>query len=153
MYHFLLKQFFFFLRYFIIVEYHLGQLPRCLMTGNYTQSTANLPSQIALSQNADVIAIASGNSIEIFSTTNGVRDRVIERIYTGEIVAIAFDPLSKWILTAGDRFVRIFHNVTGYKQANDVARQKLKQTQITTATRERLTKLIEDNEEFLKKFE
>lgn len=139
---------------FHLVEYHLGQLPRCLITGNYTQSTSNPPStKVALSQNADVIAIASGNSIEIFSATNGLRDRIIDRIYTGEIVAITFDPLSKWILTAGDRHVRIFHNVTGYKMATDVARQKLKQTQLTAATRERLTKLIDDNEEFLKKFE
>lgn len=131
----------------------MGQLPRCLITGNYNQSTSNIPSQVALSQNADVIAIASGNSIEIFSTTNGLRDRIIDRIYTGEIVAIAFDPLSKLILTAGDRYVRIFHNVTGYHLSTDMARQKLKQTQLTTATRERLTKLIEDNEEFLKSFE
>lgn len=121
------------------------------MTANYTPSTSNIPSQVSLSQNADVVAIASGNSIEIFSTADGVRDRVIERIYTGEIVAIAFDPLSKWILTAGDRFVRIFHNVTGYRVANYTARQKLKQPQLTAATRERLEKLIADNEEFLKK--
>ena len=55
-----------------------------------------------------------------------------------------------------DIFIHLFivyHNVTGYKVSSAVARSKLNGTNQSAATRERLEKLIAENEQFLTKFE
>lgn len=59
-----------------------------------------------------------------------------------------FDSLGKYLLASGDKHIRVFHNVTGYRCEVVTAKEKLKQNQ-TSATRERLEKLICDNEAFL----
>lgn len=51
-------------------------------------------------------------------------------------------------MTAGDRHVRVFDNVTGYKVRAESAKLRLKNAQ-TAATRERLEKMIEDCQSFL----
>lgn len=137
--------------YFFTVEYNLGQLPCCIMTSKYSPS--NVPSLIALSPNGDVVIIASGHDLEIFSALTGIRDKLIENIYVGEITALRIDPMGKYIITAGDKHVRLFHNATGFKMAIEMAKQKLKQVQQTAATRERLEQLIKENELFLKKLQ
>lgn len=63
-----------------------------------------------------------------------------------------FDSLGKYVFTSGDKQIRVFHNVTGYRCAIRTAKEKLTQNQ-TSATRERLTKQISDNEAFLNKIE
>lgn len=100
--------------------------------------------------NAEVVAIWNGSTIEIFSGLDGTRDTVIEEF---GITTLKFDPLAKYLLTTGDRHVRIYHNITGYKVANAVAKSKLNASNQSAATRERLEKLIAENEQFLAKFE
>lgn len=59
-----------------------------------------------------------------------------------------FDALGKYVLTSGERHIRVFHNVTGYKCAIASAKEKLKQNQ-TSATKERLENLITESKAFL----
>lgn len=105
---------------------------------------------IAMSLNAESVAVWNGSNIEIFSGLDGTRDAVIEEF---GITTLKFDPLSKYLLTTGDRHVRVYHNVTGYKVASVVARSKLSASNQSAATRERLEKLIAENDQFLVKFE
>lgn len=133
------------------IEYESGQMVRCLKTGKYTQRS-DCP-LIALSLNADVLAIGTGNRVELYSMFTGERDQVISNIYSDSIRAIKFDPLGKLLLTAGDKQIRVYHNLTGYKTTVNIAKNKLKKGGYTTATKERLENQIIESEEFLKKFE
>lgn len=72
--------------------------------------------------------------------------------FLGRITAIMFDSSGKYVLTAGDKHIRVFHNVTGVHCDITTAKDKLKQTQ-TSATKERLQKVIQDGEAFLKEVE
>lgn len=103
-----------------------------------------------MSLNAEVVAVWNGSNVEIFSGLDGRRDTVIEEF---GITSLKFDPLAKYLLTTGDRHVRIYHNVTGYKVENAIAQSKLNASNQSAATRERLEKLIAENEKFLVKFE
>lgn len=129
------------------VAYEQGQSPSCLITSKYAASTAN-QSLIALSPTGEVVAIATGSTVEVFSGLDGNRDAVIENIYDTPITALLFDPLGKYFLTAGDRHVRIFHNVTGYKVTAEAARLRLKEGQ-TSTTRERLEQTITECNQFV----
>lgn len=103
-----------------------------------------------MSLNAEVVAIWNGSNVEIFSGLDGTRDTIIEEF---GVTSLKFDPLAKYLLTTGDRHVRVYHNITGYKVEIAVARSKLNSSNQSAATRERLEKLIAENEQFLAKFE
>lgn len=131
------------------IEFDLGQSARCIVTSKFNHDSTAAP-LIALSLNAEVVAVWNGTNIEIFSGLDGTRDAVIDEF---GITSLKFDPLSKYLLTTGDRHVRVYHNVTGYKVSSAVAKSKLNATNQSAATRERLEKLIAENEQFLVKFE
>lgn len=61
-----------------------------------------------------------------------------------------FDAAGEYILTAGDKHVRIFHNVTGYKASILAAKNKLQASGNSSATKERLQNTIQEAEAFLK---
>ncbi|KAF2895535.1 hypothetical protein ILUMI_10640 [Ignelater luminosus] len=128
------------------VDYKKGEDPHLKITSKYEQTSRN--ARIALSPNAEVVAIATWNSLSFYSTHTGRLDGTIENIFSGDITSIMFDSLGKYLLVSGDKHIRVFHNVTGYRCEVATAKEKLKQNQ-TSATRERLEKLICDNEAFL----
>lgn len=121
------------------------------MTGRYDKTAA--PPLIALSNSAQVIAIAVGADIQLFSGLTGELDAKIEGIFNDNILVIEFDSLGLHLFAAGDRQVRIFSNITGYKVGVEVAKEKLKDKKISTATQERLEAQIEEYELILKNHE
>lgn len=64
------------------------------------------------------------------------------------ITGVMFDSSGKYLLTSGDKHIRVFHNVTGLRCDIADAKEKLKQSQ-TSATKERLQQIIKDGETFL----
>lgn len=66
----------------------------------------------------------------------------------GPITSLAFDAVGEYALVSGYKHIKVFRNVTGYRVAIESAKRKLAQKQ-TSATKERLEKLIVDNREFL----
>lgn len=74
-------------------------------------------------------------------------------IFADQITSLQFDAMGKHIVVGADRYVRVFHNVPGYRVLLEAGREKLKQPKITLATRERIQMQITENETFLKKFE
>ncbi|XP_076670793.1 RNA guanylyltransferase and 5'-phosphatase mRNA capping enzyme [Andrena cerasifolii] len=127
------------------IEFEKGEDPHVLLTGTWdTAATAN----IALSPNSEVVAIAHGSSLSFYSTITGSLDNTIEDIFEGPITSLAFDAVGEYVLVSGYKHIKVFRNVTGYRVAIESAKRKLTQKQ-TSATKERLEKLIVDNREFL----
>ncbi|XP_057659112.1 transducin beta-like protein 2 isoform X3 [Diorhabda carinulata] len=128
------------------VSYKLGENARLLKSGEYEKSGNT--ALIALSPNAEVLAIATSNNVALYSTWTTELDYKIENVYEDTITAIMFDSTGKYLLTAGDKQIRVFHNVTGYKCDIATAKEKLKEN-VTSATKERLLSLIKENQTFL----
>nr|XP_012221648.1 PREDICTED: transducin beta-like protein 2 [Linepithema humile] len=127
------------------IEFDKGEDPHVLMTGTWSNTT---PASLALSPNAEVLVIAHGSSISLYSTITGVLDSTIEDIFLGPITCLAFDTVGKYLLVAGNKHIKIFHNIPGYRTAIESAKRKLQQRQ-TQATKERLERIIQDNKELL----
>lgn len=121
------------------------------MTGHYEVKSA--PPLIALSNSAQVIAIAVGENIQIFSGLTGELDTKINGIFNDNIVAMEFDSLGTQLYVAGDRQIRIFTNITGYKVGVITAKEKLKDKKNSTATQDRLESQIEEYEAIIKQHE
>ncbi|XP_076243383.1 transducin beta-like protein 2 isoform X2 [Calliopsis andreniformis] len=127
------------------IEFEKGEDPHILLTNTW-DTAAN--ASIALSPNAEVLAIAHGSSLSFYSTITGLLDTTIEDIFLGPITCLAFDAAGEYVLVAGDKHIKVFRNITGYRVAIESAKRKLTQKQ-TSATKERLEKLIVDNRKFL----
>lgn len=131
------------------IDYTRGESPHVLETGNYTQS-AN-PPRIALSPNAEVLAVSVDSSVEFYDTYTGKLYDTVENVYAGLINYMKFDASNKYLFVCGDRAVRVLHNVCGYQTTIDSCTRLLGSKQ-TSATVERLNKTIQECKQTLAKF-
>ncbi|XP_035439906.2 transducin beta-like protein 2 isoform X2 [Spodoptera frugiperda] len=131
------------------IEYTRGESPHVLETGTYRQ-TAN-PPHIALSPNAEVLAVSVDSSVEFYDTYTGKLYDTVENVYSGLINYMKFDASGKYLFVCGDRAVRILHNVCGY-QTTIASCIRLQGTKQTSATIERQKKTIEECKQALAKF-
>ena len=122
------------------------------MSGKYDKTNSS-PPLIALSNSANVIAIAVGSDVQLFSGLTGEIDATIKGIFNDNIVAMEFETLGTQLFVAGDRQVRVFNNITGYKVGLIIAKNKLKDKKISYGLQERLEAQIDEYEEILKKHE
>lgn len=128
------------------IEFEKGEDPHTLITGTWDVTT---PTNIAISPNGEVLVITHGTSISFYSTVTSTLDKTITDIFTNPITCVTFDALGKYVLVSGDKHIKIFHNITGYRAAITSAKNKLKQTR-TSATIGRLESIIDDARIFLK---
>uniref|UniRef100_A0A1E1WND9 Transducin beta-like protein 2 n=1 Tax=Pectinophora gossypiella TaxID=13191 RepID=A0A1E1WND9_PECGO len=131
------------------IEYTRGESPHVLETGTYSQ-TANAP-HIALSPNAEVLAVSVDNSVEFYDTYTGQLYDTVENLYSGLINYMKFDASGKYLFVCGDRVVRVLHNVCGYYTTIASCGRLLGQKQ-TSATIERLNKTIKECKDTLATF-
>lgn len=131
------------------IDYVRGESPHVLETGTFTQ-TAN-PPKIALSPNAEVLAVSSDANVEFYDTYTGELYDTVDNLYTGLINYMCFDPAGKYLFVCGDRAVRILHNVCGYYTTINSCTRLLGSKQ-TSATVERLNNTIKDCKATLAKF-
>lgn len=102
-----------------------------------------------------MVAIANGRTVHLYSAIDGRRDATLDAIVPSEIVALAFHPTAgRYLLVAGDKIVRVMHNVTGFRVAAAVARNRLAATGNggSSATRERLQAQIDENDKAAAQF-
>lgn len=129
------------------IEFEKGEDPRILVNGTWESST---PANLALSPNGEVLVISHGSSLSFYSTVSGSFDTTIDDIFSGPITCLAFDAAGEYLLAAGDKHIRIFRNIPGYRTTIESSKKKLEQRQ-TSATRERLEKTIVDCKSQLEK--
>jgi mRNA-capping enzyme len=134
----------------IRVEYQKGEDPKLMMTGSYEMKA--VAPLVAISPMCEIVAISCGRSVHFYSALTGNLEGKIEHIYSDGITSIRFDDMGKYLITTGDKYVRIFHNIPGYKFTKETAEQKLKQTK-TSAMRDRIEAQINECNDFLKRFE
>ncbi|KAK2723717.1 hypothetical protein QYM36_002157 [Artemia franciscana] len=124
--------------YDVRVEYEKGQEPYLLKTGEWP--FADLPTQVALSPDARSIAISHGTKIYNYDTVTGANHGTPD-VHNGDISALIFDPESRFIISTGDRYIQVLHNVAGcYAIINEL--QPKRKTAATTAQKERIDQLI-----------
>ncbi|XP_054858026.1 transducin beta-like protein 2 [Eublepharis macularius] len=123
------------------VEYKKQQDPYLLLTGKCEVAE---PCRIALSPDARALAISCSTSIFVYNSRGGEEEERFENVHGEHITDLAFDVNSRFLVSCGDRAIRVFHNTAGYravmeemkvllkKATNESTRQRLQQ-QITNA--------------------
>ncbi|KAJ6655691.1 hypothetical protein lerEdw1_004744 [Lerista edwardsae] len=123
------------------VEYKKQQDPYLLLTG---KCQVLEPCRVALSPDARTVAVSSSTSIFVYGTRRGEEEERFEGVHGEHITDLAFDVNSRFLVSCGDRAIRVFHNTVGYravveemkallkKATNESTKQRLQQ-QITSA--------------------
>ncbi|CAH2232803.1 jg16586 [Pararge aegeria aegeria] len=131
------------------IEYARGESPHILESGKYTQTA--IPPRIALSPNAEVLAVSCNSNVEFYDTYTGILYDTVENVFKEGINQMTFDPAGKYLFVCGERVVRVLHNVCGYFTTINSCTRLLASKQ-TSATVERLKNTIKDCKATLAKF-
>ncbi|XP_028662773.1 transducin beta-like protein 2 [Erpetoichthys calabaricus] len=129
------------------VEYKKQQDPYLLMTGNYTVVE---PCHIALSPDARVVAISCGNDMALYNTEDGKLEEEFHNVHSEDISDLRFDINSRFVVTTGDRVIRVFHNTPGYRAAIRDMEKMLKKAS-NSCMRQRLQQQIKEAKSALNK--
>ncbi|XP_022109650.1 transducin beta-like protein 2 [Acanthaster planci] len=121
------------------VEYNKNQDPYLLLTGSYDHTG---PSILALSPDAYTVAIATGAKIWVFDSATGKEEEMFEDVHAQPITKLGFDPSNKYLVSCGDRHIRVFHNVVGYRSNIASMEEKIKSSTINKSQKERLQNQI-----------
>ncbi|XP_054703109.1 transducin beta-like protein 2 isoform X1 [Grus americana] len=120
------------------VEYKKQQDPYLLLT---VKCEVTEPCRIALSPDAHVVAISSGADIVVYNTRRGEEEERFLGVHGQSVTDLAFDTNSRYLVSAGDRAIRVFHNTAGHRAVVEEMETMLKKT-ANKATRERLEQQI-----------
>ncbi len=125
----------------------------CLYSVDQDQSSAKLigsekidalpTSRVALSPNGKVLAISRDSSILLYGLDPIKLMKIIDAVHTAPITELLFDAESRWILSTGDKHIRVFHNVIGFQKTLVELKQTLDEA-VTEGHRERLRQQIDE---------
>ena len=86
--------------------------------------------RISISPNGKIVAISNNKDIIFYSGVpedGGKRLDIISNVHTDVITGLVFDAEGKWLISSGDKHVRVFFNVPGHlMQLEELKENKLK---------------------------
>ena len=125
-----------------------------IISGDYTSNTnidTNRPSQISISPDGKLVAVSQDKTVNLFSVLTGQMLAAIVEPHSQPIVKVLFSADGQYLFTAGDKHIRIFHNVPGIEINIQELKETLKRNLSNSAAKERIEKQIVLAEESLKK--
>lgn len=127
------------------VEYKKQQDPYLLFTGKWSGKE---PCRIALSPDGRVVAIASVCDITVYNAQTGEVEEEFKSVHGDVITALAFDINNRFLVSSGDRAIRVFHNTAGYRAAIADMKDMLKKA-TNKGTKDRVQQQIKDAQKAL----
>ncbi|XP_078535699.1 transducin beta-like protein 2 [Lissotriton helveticus] len=127
------------------VEYKKQQDPYLLLTGKFEVME---PCRIALSPDARVVAISSGSNITVYNASKGEKEEEFCNVHSEAITDLAFDVNCRFLVSTGDRAIRVFHNTVGYQAVIEEMKVRLKRA-TNEGMKERLRQQIADSQSSL----
>ncbi|NXA09846.1 TBL2 protein, partial [Sapayoa aenigma] len=120
------------------VEYKKQQEPFLLLTGH---CAVPQPRHVALSPDGRAVAIAGGADIAVHNTRRGEEEERFHGVHSQPVADLTFDTTGRYLVSCGDRAVRVLHNTAGHRALVQDMEAMLRQTG-NKATRERLEQQI-----------
>lgn len=127
------------------VEYKKQQDPYLLRTVPCQVSDG---SRIALSPDGRAVAVSNGRDIYMFSANSGQLEQEFHNVHSEDITDLKFDINNRFLVSTGDRAIRVFHNVTGYHAAIEDMEAMLKKS-TNSGVKQRLQQQITDAQKAL----
>jgi len=100
-------------------------------------------SKLALSPDGKVLAISKDKNILLYGLEPTSLLMEIENVHTLPIAGLLFDAESRWLISSGDKHIRVFHNVIGF-QRTLLDLKKTLEDAVTQGHKERLKQQIQE---------
>jgi len=127
------------------VEFTKGQDPTVITSGSYSWDSS-LPSSITISPDGAVVALSQDKNLEFYSVVTGESAGSMTGVHTEPVTQLAFTSDSQLVVTAGDRHVRVFHNVPGIRIKIQDLKTALQKNLSNSAAKDRIEKQIKSAE-------
>jgi len=132
--------------YKVDIEFSRGEEPKLIAKG----SVSALPSsRVALSPDGRIVAISVDKNIKLFAIGGNKWSVEIKDVHASPITGLLFDAEGRWIISSGDKHIRVFHNVIGY-QMSLLDFKEAYANAVTSGHKERLTQQVEEVKQRLK---
>ncbi|XP_023345836.1 transducin beta-like protein 2 [Eurytemora carolleeae] len=95
------------------------------------------------------VCIAQDKTIRFYSAFTGELEGEITDVHTQPITRVLFDAAGKYVLTTGDKHVRVFHNVPGHRTSIQALKETLKRNMSNASAKTRIEQQITDAENTL----
>ena len=122
------------------VEYKKQQDPYLLLSVPCQSSDGSL---VALSPDARVVAVSNGCDVAMYDAATGRLEEEFHGVHGVEITDLRFDINSRFLVSSGDRAIRVFHNSPGYRAAIRDMQAMLKKAQ-NEGMKQRLQQQIQE---------
>ncbi|XP_008330876.1 transducin beta-like protein 2 [Cynoglossus semilaevis] len=122
------------------VEYKKQQDPYLLRTVPCASSEGSLA---ALSPDGRVVAISNGCNVALYNATTGELEEEMTNVHSEEIADLRFDTTGRFLVSCGDKAIRVFHNAPGYRATIRDMQDMLKKAQ-NEGMKQRLQKQIKE---------
>lgn len=100
-------------------------------------------SKLALSPDGKVLAISKDKNILLYGLEPTSLLMEIENVHTLPVAGLLFDAESRWLISSGDKHIRVFHNVIGFQRTLLDLKQTLEDA-VTQGHKERLKQQIQE---------
>jgi len=131
------------------IEYTKGQDASVLISGGYDLDSSQ-PSKVSISPDGKMVTIYQDKTVVMYSVATGECLGRIEGIHSQPLTKVLFSADGQHLFTAGDKHIRIFHNVPGIEINIQELKEVLKRNMSNSAAKERIEKQIKLAEENLK---
>ncbi|XP_060765491.1 transducin beta-like protein 2 [Neoarius graeffei] len=122
------------------VEYKKQQDPYLLRTVPCQVSEG---SRIALSPDGRAVAVSNGRDLYMYNASSGELEEEFHSVHSENITDLKFDINNRFLVSSGDRAIRVFHNVTGYRAAIADMQAQLKKS-TNAGVKQRLQQQLTD---------
>lgn len=99
----------------ISVDYDRGQDPVCIQTCQLKMPLIESKSIIAISPDAKVVVVGIGTTLLWYNANTGEFLQEISHVHQEPFTSMSFDGVGNYLLTTGDKRMRVFYNVPGFK--------------------------------------
>lgn len=120
------------------VEYKKQQDPYLLKTVPCASSEG---SRVALSPDGRIVAISDGSNLALYNAASGDLEEELRSVHSEDITDLRFDINGRFLVSGGDKAIRVFHNTPGYRAAIRDMQDMLKKAQ-NEAMKQRLQQQI-----------
>jgi len=127
------------------VEFAKGQDPTVIMSGSYPWDN-NMPSKITISPDGAVVVLSHDKSLAFYSVLTGADAGTVTGVHTEPVSQTIFSSDSQLVLSAGDKHVKILHNVPGIRIKIQELAAALQKNLSNSAAKDRIEKQIKDAE-------
>uniref|UniRef100_A0A914V925 Transducin beta-like protein 2 n=1 Tax=Plectus sambesii TaxID=2011161 RepID=A0A914V925_9BILA len=133
------------------IRYQQGEEAHEIMSGQWELLRSAHPESVfaAMAPSGDSFAIGANRHVRVYSAMKAVGDfEPLFDVHSEQLTSLKFSSCGRFFATAGDKYIRVFHNIPGYKSAIEALKEAIKAASSDAQKRRLMEQLEEEKAKF-----